>query len=387
MKHRSATKSRTLFLVRITYLVVLLAAAGLGSQSLATADASSQFSVTLRQITASGRLSDLRWPDFSDYRVHVANFYDAAGYDPAWLRNHEPTQQAQTFIEVLKQADSKGLNAEDYDGSRWADRLSRLHQSPSQEDQARFDAALTVCAMRYISDLHIGRVNPQHFKFNLDVAPKKYDLPLFVREKLINGADVRAELDHVEPPFAGYKRTERALQQYMELSRQDDGEQLPIPAKPVEPGSSYDGIPRLTRLLSLLGDLPDSAPPENSNLYAGALVTAVKHFQERHGLSPDGRLGTQTLKQLNVPSKSSGRTVASDSGALALGPVRFPSTTDRRQHPRVSLANVRQGRHNRAHDERDRGQGLSPRDSGLRARYEVRGVPSVLERAAEHSAL
>jgi L,D-transpeptidase YcbB len=301
MKHQSATKSRTLFLVRITCLEVLLAAAGLGSQSLATADASSQFSVTLRQITASGRLSDLRWPDFSDYRVHVANFYDAAGYDPAWLRNHEPTQQAQTFIEVLKQADSKGLNAEDYDGSRWADRLSRLHQSPSQEDQARFDAALTVCAMRYISDLHIGRVNPQHFKFNLDVAPKKYDLPLFVREKLINGADVRAELDHVEPPFAGYKRTERALQQYMELSRQDDGEQLPIPAKPVEPGSSYDGIPRLTRLLSLLGDLPDSAPPENSNLYAGVLVTAVKHFQERHGLSPDGRLGTQTLKQLNVP--------------------------------------------------------------------------------------
>jgi murein L,D-transpeptidase YcbB/YkuD len=301
MKHQSATKSRTLFLVRITYLVVLLAAAGLGSQSLATADASSQFSVTLRQITASGRLSDLRWPDFSDYRVHVANFYDAAGYDPAWLRNHEPTQQAQTFIEVLKQADSKGLNAEDYDGSRWADRLSRLHQSPSQEDQARFDAALTVCAMRYISDLHIGRVNPQHFKFNLDVAPKKYDLPLFVREKLINGGDVRAELDHVEPPFAGYKRTERALQQYMELSRQDDGEQLPIPAKPVEPGSSYDGIPRLTRLLSVLGDLPDSTPPENSNLYAGALVTAVKHFQERHGLSPDGRLGTQTLKQLNVP--------------------------------------------------------------------------------------
>jgi L,D-transpeptidase YcbB len=301
MKHQSATKSRTLFLMRSTCLAVLLAAAALGSQSLATADASSQFSVTLHQITASGRLSDLRWPDFSDYQVHVANFYDAAGYAPAWLRNNEPTQQAQTLIEVLKQADSKGLNAEDYDGSRWADRMARLHQSPSQEDQARFDAALTVCAMRYISDLHIGRVNPQHFKFNLDVAPKKYDLPLFLREKLINGADMRAELDQVEPPFAGYKRTERALQQYMELSRQDDGEQLPIPAKPVEPGGAYDAILRLTRLLRLLGDLPDSTPPENTNLYAGPVVAAVKRFQERHGLSPDGRLGTQTLKQLNLP--------------------------------------------------------------------------------------
>jgi murein L,D-transpeptidase YcbB/YkuD len=281
--------------------VLVLLAATVGVDSNARADAASEASATLREIAAAGRLSDLRWPDFSDYRSHVANFYDAAGYAPAWLRNHEPTQQAQTVIDVLKQADSKGLNAEDYDGSRWADRLARLRQSPSPADEARFDAALTVCAMRYISDLHIGRVNPQHFKFNLDVTSKKYDLPLFLREKLINSSDLRAELDQVEPPFAGYKRTLRALQQYMELSRQDAGEQLPIPAKPVDPGSPYDGVPRLNRLLRLLGDLPDGDSPESSNLYAGPLVNAVKHFQERHGLAPDGRLGAPTLKQLNVP--------------------------------------------------------------------------------------
>jgi murein L,D-transpeptidase YcbB/YkuD len=255
---------------------------------------------TLRDIVAAGRLSDLRWPDFSDYRVLVASFYDSAGFIPVWLSNNAPTQQAQTLIDVLQQADSKGLNAEDYDGSRWADRLARLRQSPSSADQARFDAALTVCAMRYISDLHIGKVNPRHFKFNLDVARKKYDLPLFLREKLVNGGDVRTELDTVEPPFPGYKRTQRALQQYLDLSRQDDGEQLPTPVKPIEPGSTYEGVPRLTRLLHLLGDLPDGGVPESSNLYNDPLVAAVKHFQGRHGLIPDGRLGPGTLKQLNI---------------------------------------------------------------------------------------
>ncbi|MGA8490701.1 MAG: L,D-transpeptidase family protein, partial [Terriglobales bacterium] len=215
--------------------------------------------------------------------------------------NNDPSQQALTVIDVLKQADSKGLNAEDYDGSRWADRIARLRQSAAPADRARFDAALTVCVMRYISDLHIGRVNPQHFKFNLDVSAKKYDLPSFLRDKLIHGADIPAELDKVEPPFAGYKRTQQALQRYMELSLQDDGEQLPVPAKPVEPGSSYDGVPRLMRLLHLLGDLPESAASESSNVYAGSLVDAVKHFQSRHGLTPDGRLGPQTLKQLNTP--------------------------------------------------------------------------------------
>ena len=155
--------------------------------------------------------------------------------------------------------------------------------------------------MRYISDLHIGRVNPQHFKFNLDVSAKKYDLPSFLRDKLIHGADVRAELDQVEPPFAGYKRTQQALQRYMELARQDDGEQLPVLAKPVEPGSSYDGAPRLTRLLRLLRDLPEDAASGGPNIYDGPLVDGVKHFQARHGLAPDGRLGAQTLKQLNTP--------------------------------------------------------------------------------------
>jgi L,D-transpeptidase YcbB len=304
MKLRLAAKPNSWLLLRSACLVLLMAGA-VAEYSSAVGwqanDASSDFSATLHKIAADGRLPDLRWPDFSDYRVHVTRFYDSTGYAPAWLRNNAPTQQAQNIIEILKQADTKGLNAEDYDGSRWTERMARLRQSPSPADQARFDAALTVCAMRYISDLHIGRVNPQHFKFNLDVSQNKYDLPVFLRDKVINSGDVAAELAQIEPPFAGYKRTLQVLQKYMQLAPQDNGEQLPIPAKPVDPGSAYDGVPRLTRLLRLLGDLPDTAPAENSNQYAGPLVDAVKHFQARHGLTPDGRLGAQTLKQMNTP--------------------------------------------------------------------------------------
>ena len=383
MNRRSAMKSK-LPLLRGKGPTILLAAtlalfsfaAAFAQQGAVTAAAPSEFSVALRQISAAGRLADLRWADFSDYRVHVTNFYASADYAPAWLINNEPTQQAQTVIDVLKQAPTEGLNAEDYDGSRWADRLARLRQSPTPADQARFDAALTVCAMRYISDLHIGRINPQHFKFNLDVSTKKYDLPVFLRDKIANSADVRAALDQVEPPFAGYKRTLQALQQYMDLSQQDDGEQLPVPIKPIEPGGVYAGVPRLTRLLRLLGDIPNGAAPDSSSLYAGPLVDGVKHFQSRHGLTPDGRLGAQTVKQLNVP--------LSFRVELALGAVPIPSTAHRSEYPRISPANLQRGRHDRSHDERDRGQGLSARNSRLRKGHEVRGLPSVLERAAQH---
>ena len=261
-----------------------------------------QVSTALRQIAEAGRLDDLRWPDFTDYRQHVKNLYEPVGYVPAWIRDGQASPQARSVIGILQRADEKGLHSDDYDGPRWEARLARLSAAPEAE-RARFEAALTVCAMRYISDLHIGRVNPQHFKFGLDVEQKKYDLPAFVRERVVNASDPRAALDGAEPPFSGYKRAKAALLRYFDLARQDNGEQLPVPAKTVAPGSAYPAVPRLLRLLRLLGDLPAGAtgPSADTNLYEGIVVDAVKHYQLRHGLQADGRLGAQTVKSLNTP--------------------------------------------------------------------------------------
>ena len=71
--------------------------------------------------------------------------------------------------------------------------------------------------------------------------------------------------------------------------------------KVLEPGDYYDDLPRLVRLLSLLGDLPDEAIPVESEFYEGAVVSAVKRFQSRHGLAANGRIDSTTLEQLNTP--------------------------------------------------------------------------------------
>ena len=283
-------------------LWLLIVGSPLAGSAVAQPSGASDVSSQLRGIASAGQLPELRWPNFSDYRQHVQNFYQPSDYSPAWVRNGQPTQQALAIINLLKQADTQGLDPEDYDGSRWADRLARM-QNPQQAGQgAVFDASVTVCLMRYISDRHIGKVNPQHFKFGLSVEEKKYDLPAFLRGRLVNGQDVNAELAQIGPPFAGYNRTLQALQRYLQIASQDDGEKLPDSKKPIAPGSPYDGIPRLTRLLRLLGDLPaNTAIPQDSNLYQGALVDGVKSFQSRHGLKADGRLDEQTLRQLNTP--------------------------------------------------------------------------------------
>jgi murein L,D-transpeptidase YcbB/YkuD len=156
--------------------------------------------------------------------------------------------------------------------------------------------------MRYISDLHIGKVNPKHFEFGFDIQAKKYDLPQFLKEDVVDSSNLENILAQIEPPYPGYRRTIKALDTYLELAKQYDGKQLPAVAKTVAPGDSYAGVPQLTVLLRLLGDLPaDANVPADQLAYQGPLVDAVRSFQSRHGRDPDGRIGAQTLADLNVP--------------------------------------------------------------------------------------
>jgi L,D-transpeptidase YcbB len=256
----------------------------------------------IQNLVTSGNLEGMRWPNFSDYRSWLQKFYQPAGYAPAWVQGAQPVPQALSLIEVFRDSWRKGLNPEDYDASRWEARIHELQASPNGPAVARFDVALTVCTMRYVSDLHIGRINPQHFKFGLNAEQKKYDLAPFLRSRIMTTSNLTAVLDEVEPSFGGYRRTEQALVRYIELARTDDGEKLPDVTKPIDPGQSYAGVPRLARFLRLVGDLPANATlPGDTQTYSGPLVDAVKRCQRRHGLDDDGRLGPGTIKQLNVP--------------------------------------------------------------------------------------
>ena len=255
----------------------------------------------LSAIVASGHLAGLRWPNFSNYRWQLTSFYRPFTYQLAWVRNGQPTPQALALVQILQDADREGLRAEDYDASRWADRLVALRSPHDDAEEARFDAALTICVMRYLSDLHVGRINPQHLGFEFDASQKKLDLAEFVRERLVDGSDLRAEVAAVAPSFPGYQRLRDALQHYMELEKSTEAKKIDDPGR-LSPGSRYTDVATLTALLRLLGDLPESATiPPDERFYQGALVDAVKHFQQRHGLRPTGEIGYETVTEMNTP--------------------------------------------------------------------------------------
>jgi murein L,D-transpeptidase YcbB/YkuD len=258
---------------------------------------------TLRAIVESGRIENLRWPDVSDCRPHVEALYRSSGYAPVWLHDGAPTPQALEMISMLEQADSKGLLAEDYDSSRWPERLARLQATHTPSDEAQFDAALTVSTMRYVSALRMGRINPRHFEFGRDIGPKELDLPTLVENQLVKGADLKSALASIEPTFSVYRRLQTALAKYMLLAKEDDGEKLPEPhGTLLITGTEYAGVPRLTRLLHALGDLPESAETAaGSRIVTKPLLLALMRFQERQGFYADGDLTPDTLAELNVP--------------------------------------------------------------------------------------
>lgn len=277
---------------------VLLSMLTMVTTRMALAETATPASDSLRSIVAAGKLADLRWPDFPDYRADVQSFYEAGGYALAWSRDGQPTARARELIAALEQADSKGVEPEDYDASRWNERMQRLGE-PGMA--ARFDAALTVCLMRYLSDLHVGRVNPAHLKFKLALRNSSFDLPQFLRQDLMAPADLGPDLEQVEPPFVRYRLTRDLLARYLALERSGDGPGVPVPAKTVEAGGQYAGAAQLAQRLRLLGDLaPDASLPEEG-VYQSPLVEAVQRFQQRHGLTEDGHLGAATVKALNVP--------------------------------------------------------------------------------------
>jgi L,D-transpeptidase YcbB len=259
----------------------------------------------LHAIADTAHNADLRWPDFTPYKGEFDKFYASNGNSLAWVANGQVRPQGLAVIEVLKNANTRGLEPEDYDGPRWAGRVAKLGQNPSEQELVAFDTGLTVSAMRYIRAVHVGRVNPKEFNFQLDMGDQQFSLAEFVQSRVVNASDPAAEIQKTEPPFPGYKKLLALLPVYENYAAHDDGQKLPAVTKTVVPGQPYAGLPRLGRFLQLIGDIPQTAQLDaNPTVYDGVLVDGVKHYQSRHGESPTGKLDARTINEMNTPGEA-----------------------------------------------------------------------------------
>jgi murein L,D-transpeptidase YcbB/YkuD len=246
----------------------------------------------------------LHWPRFPDYQTPLQVLYAAHGYAARWLDGARPTDAARAAIVALADAGAKGLDPRDYDAPMLEEqrRLLDAGVHASSHELALFDVALSVGMLRFVSDLHLGRVNPRNVGFGLDV--EQHEFGALLAAALREGR-VAALVEEMEPHFFAYRRMRNALHRYQALASDPRAVPFAITGT-VKPGDPLPEAAALAGWLAALGDLPqqalDAGPLDLR--YDGALVAAVERFQARHGLEPDGVIGAGTARALAVPASA-----------------------------------------------------------------------------------
>lgn len=216
-----------------------------------------------------------------------------------WVDEDEPAPAASEALAILAEAGRHGLDPADYAVSPPA--------SADIEALARFEMALSARVLRYVRDVHGGRVDPNRISGYHHFEAKPFD-PEAVLAELADSGEVSAFLRAKAPQNAHY----RALQVELDALRAlDDDEIVVAPGTFIRPGESDSELPKLLTLIERQAD-PAFLETHGATLtlhagdelYSNELVPVIKAAQEARGLRPDGVVGPRTVAAIAGESKA-----------------------------------------------------------------------------------
>lgn len=251
----------------------------------------------------------------------------SASASPVWTNAlGGPSAQARQAVQLLQNAAAEGLNPGDYQ----ADTLAHALQQGAPVDM--WAPQLTAALQHYLRDLRQGRVPPQQVQEHY----RQPDTTELVLEQALASEHLQDLVRRTTPAMPQYRELRDALAHYRQLAQHPAWQQPlpPLPGRRLSPGAAWAGLPLLQQRLQALGDLPASVDPNAPapTQYDATLRAGVEAFQSRHGLTPDGVIGAETLAALNV-------TPAQRAEQIALGMERLRWLPEPRG-PRMVVVNL-----------------------------------------------
>ena len=224
--------------------------------------------------------------------------YDARSSAPLWVTQSDADARIAAVLAVLRAADREGLDPQAY-------RVSAIEARRSATDpraRAELDLLLSEAVMHYGVHVRTGARRPR--VPIPDVTPAVVDpdpLPIALNVAAASPGGVAAYMQTLPPQNADYRALREALASYRELAARGGWPVVPDGPK-LTPGAVDPSVRGLRARLIATGELAEPArvSPAQRDVYDKALEAAVKRFQRRHGLSPDGTVGTRTRAALNV---------------------------------------------------------------------------------------
>lgn len=203
----------------------------------------------------------------------------------------------ESLIFLFKNAAEEGLNPTDFD-SKKIDKLEQSVAALSNKELINYDLLLTENLNRYIHKIAIGSLNPKELYDDWDLKPNKVNpLQLLLNFQKKDSFDYA--VNELRPPHLVYKKLKKALQLINQFPDKNFST-LEIQEKIV----LNDTNPLLPEIKNRLVYWKDLKKPDTlTSIYDATTKTAVKRFQLRHGLAPDGVIGKGTIYALNFTKK------------------------------------------------------------------------------------
>jgi murein L,D-transpeptidase YcbB/YkuD len=219
-------------------------------------------------------------------------FYQQRGNQPLWVDGAGASARAQELIRALQAAARDGLDPGDYDSSSVAGEVSAARQLASAE------LMLSAALVRYAADLRGGRA----LSAGIERDPRIVNTtdPVQVLSAAAEAPDLIAYMDSLAPASPIYLGLREALARYRSIDAAGGWSQLPD-GPDLGPGSTDPRVIALRLRLQLTGDLAPEAQGNPPSHYDEAVRGAVRRFQERHGIAPNGTVSGQTRALLNLP--------------------------------------------------------------------------------------
>jgi len=215
----------------------------------------------------------------------------AAPAGPAVLK----PEQVALLRQALDQAPAQGFA----DKAFTPPGLDALLQSPNPTVRQKGEALLKTVVLHYASAVRRGRLNASDFDDEWGLRPAAYDpAPDFEAAAAQN--KLAEWLAALPPAYAGYQQLVKALADYRAIAAKGGWQSL-AGGKAMKPGATDSRAPALRARLAAEGIAAPPPAAGDPNLYDPATVEALKTFQARHGLMPDGEVGKPTLAALNAP--------------------------------------------------------------------------------------
>ena len=283
--------------------------ATLAMQSLYAEEAPSQetgVSKDINSVITARQHPYLKQANFSNRTEDLDALYKSANYQLLWLGKASSTKKVADIIALLKNASTQGLSPDDYDAKILEEKskYALTTETPkATKELALYDTALSISLLRYLHDIHYGRVSPKGINFNLKLREKKLlDFPTLIKNSSTQDSISQLPL-LVEPKLQQYQKLKSALATYRQMVAQVMPLKLVINRK-LRPGEHHPQLAELSKFLALVGDIPETAVingAEQNPRYAPEIVDGIKKFQRRHGLASDGTIGQGTVEALNEP--------------------------------------------------------------------------------------